>query len=160
MNKIIDTHIKDDILKFKVISDVSITNSSQLIVYVNECSNIKNLYSDDPALQDYVLDSTNSTSSITQIVREGEPEVVTTLYTYEVVITSDIIRQFDSNMKHIKLYCSTENYVSDCIDGVIYDPNTLYEAEIKMLRCYCNTCLDDKQMRKIMVLVFKRQLLE
>ena len=160
MNKIVDANIKDNILKFNVIADVSITNSSQVIVYINECSNIKNLYSDDPKLQDYVFDSTNSAISVTPIVREGEPELVTTVYAYEVSITSDIISSFDSNMKYIKLYCTTENYVNDYIDGIIYDPNTLYEAEIKMLRSYCNTCLDDKQMQKVMILVFKRQLLE
>lgn len=160
MNKIIDANIKDNILKFNIIADVSITNSSQVIVYINECSNIKNLYSDDPKLQDYVFDSTNSAISVTPIVREGEPELVTTVYAYEVSITSDIISSFDSNMKYIKLYCTTENYVNDYIDGIIYDPNTLYEAEIKMLHGYCNTCLDDKQMQKVMILVFKRQLLE
>lgn len=160
MNKIVDANIKDNILKFNIIADISITNSSQVIVYMNECSNIKNLYSDDPKLQDYVFDSTNSAISVTPIVREGEPELVTTVYAYEVSITSDIISSFDSNMKYIKLYCTTENYVNDYIDGIIYDPNTLYEAEIKMLRSYCNTCLDDKQMQKVMILVFKRQLLE
>lgn len=160
MNKIVDANIKDNILKFNIIADVSITNSSQVIVYINECSNIKNLYSDDPKLQDYVFDSTNSAISVTPIVREGEPELVTTVYAYEVSITSDIISSFDSNMKYIKLYCTTENYVNDYIDGIIYDPNTLYEAEIKMLRSYCNTCLDGKQMQKVMILVFKRQLLE
>lgn len=160
MNKIVDANIKDNILKFNIIADVSITNSSQVIVYINECSNIKNLYSDDPKLQDYVFDSTNSAISVTPIVREGEPELITTVYAYEVSITSDIISSFDSNMKYIKLYCTTENYVNDYIDGIIYDPNTLYEAEIKMLRSYCNTCLDDKQMQKVMILVFKRQLLE
>lgn len=160
MNKIVDANIKGNVLKFNIIADVSITNSSQVIVYINECSNIKNLYSDDPKLQDYVFDSTNSAISVTPIVREGEPELVTTVYAYEVSITSDIISSFDSNMKYIKLYCTTENYVNDYIDGIIYDPNTLYEAEIKMLRSYCNTCLDDKQMQKVMILVFKRQLLE
>lgn len=160
MNKIVDANIKDNILKFNIIADVSITNSSQVIVYMNECSNIKNLYSDDPKLQDYVFNSTNSAISVTPIVREGEPELVTTVYAYEVSITSDIISSFDSNMKYIKLYCTTENYVNDYIDGIIYDPNTLYEAEIKMLRSYCNICLDDKQMQKVMILVFKRQLLE
>lgn len=160
MNKIVDANIKGNVLKFNIIADVSITNSSQVIAYINECSNIKNLYSDDPKLQDYVFDSTNSAISVTPIVREGEPELVTTVYAYEVSITSDIISSFDSNMKYIKLYCTTENYVNDYIDGIIYDPNTLYEAEIKMLHSYCNTCLDDKQMQKVMILVFKRQLLE
>ena len=102
MNKIVDANIKDNILKFNIIADVSITNSSQVIVYINECSNIKNLYSDDPKLQDYVFDSTNSAISVTPIVREGEPELVTTVYAYEVSITSDIISSFDSNMKYIK----------------------------------------------------------
>ena len=158
MNKIVNANIKDDVLKFEVVSDVSIVGDQiGHTIYVNECSNIDNLYSDDPELQDYVFDSTNSTITVRQIVKEGEPELITTVYNYEVSITSDKISSFDGNMK---MYCTTENYVSDYIDGIVYDPNTLYNAEIKMLHSYCNTCLDDKQMQKIMILVFKRQLLE
>ena len=160
MNKIVDANIKDNVLKFNVIADISIVNSNQIVIYINECSNIKNLYSDDPELQDYVFDTSNSAISVTPIVREGEPELVTTVYAYEVAITSDILKEFDGNMKYIKMYCTTESYANDYIDGIIYDPNTLYTAELKMLHCYCNTCLDDKQMQKIMILVFKRQLLE
>lgn len=160
MNKIVDANIKDNVLKFNVIADVSIVNSNQIVIYINECSNIKNLYSDDPELQDYVFDTSNSAISVTPIVREGEPELVTTVYAYEVAITSDILKEFDGNMKYIKMYCTTESYANDYIDGIIYDPNTLYSAELKMLHGYCSTCLDDKQMQKIMILVFKRQLLE
>lgn len=161
MNKIVNANIKDDVLKFEVVSDVSIVGDQiNHTIYVNECSNIDNLYSDDPELQDYVFDSTNSTITVRQIVKEGEPELITTVYNYEVSITSDKISSFDGNMKYIKMYCTTENYVSDHIDGIVYDPNTLYNAEIKMLHSYCSTCLDDKQMQKIMILVFKRQLLE
>ncbi|QOR56625.1 hypothetical protein [uncultured phage cr52_1] len=161
MNKIVNANIKDDILKFEVVSDVSIVGDLiDHTIYVNECSNIDNLYSDDPELQDYVFDSTNSTITVRLIVKEGEPELVTTVYNYEISITSNKISSFDGNMKYIKMYCTTENYVSDYIDGIVYDPNTLYNAEIKMLHCYCNTCLDDKLMLKIMILVFKRQLLE
>lgn len=161
MNKIVNANIKDDVLKFEVVSDVSIVGDQiGHTIYVNECSNIDNLYSDDPELQDYVFDSTNSTITVRQIVKEGEPELITTVYNYEVSITSDKISSFDGNMKYIKMHCTTENYVSDYIDGIVYDTNTLYNAEIKMLHSYCSTCLDDKQMQKIMILVFKRQLLE
>lgn len=160
MNKIVDVNINEDTLKYKVIADISIVNADNMTVYVDECDNISQFYQDCPDKHDYVFDSENSNITVTQIVRDGDPEVVTTLYTYEVSITSDVIKDFDKNLKYIKMYCTTENFASDYIDGVYYDPITLYDAEVKMLHSYCSTCLDDRQMQKLMLVVFKRQLLE
>lgn len=160
MNKIVDVNINEDTLKYKVIADISIVNADNMTVYVDECDNISQFYQDCPDKHDYVFDSENSTITVTQTVRDGDPEVVTTLYTYEVSITSDIIKDFDKNLKYIKMYCTTENFASDYIDGIYYDPITLYDAEVKMLHSYCSTCLDDRQMQKLMLVVFKRQLLE
>lgn len=160
MNKIVDVNINEDTLKYKVIADISIVNADNMTVYVDECDNISQFYQDCPDKHDYVFDSENSNITVTQTVRDGDPEVVTTLYTYEVSITSDIIKDFDKNLKYIKMYCTTENFASDYIDGVYYDPITLYDAEVKMLHSYCSTCLDDRQMQKLMLVVFKRQLLE
>lgn len=160
MNKIVDVNINEDTLKYKVIADISIVNANNMIVYVDECDNISQFYQDCPDKHDYVFDSENSTITVRQLVTDGEPEQITTIYMYEVLIKSEQINNFDKNLKYIKMYCSTENYVSDCIDGIYYDPITLYDAEVKMLHSYCNTCLDDRQMQKLMLVVFKRQLLE
>ena len=44
--------------------------------------------------------------------------------------------------------------------GIFYDPKALYHAEIRALNKFCDTCMDDKQMQLIVLLTFKRQLLE
>ena len=36
------------------------------------------------------------------------------------------------------------------VEGIMYDPNELYHAEIRMLNTFCDTCLDDKQMQLIL----------
>lgn len=47
-------------------------------------------------------------------------------------------------MKYIKAFVTTEEYANDYADGIFYDPVVLYNAEIKALRNFCSTCLDDK----------------
>lgn len=160
MNKIVEVNITDNIVKYKVIADISILNADSISIYIDECDNISQFYQDNAEFHDYVFDNDNSAITVRQIAQDGEAEEVTTLYTYEVSIISDVIKNFDRNLKYIKMYCTTENYANDYIDGIFYDPVVLYDAEIKMLHGYCSTCLDDKQMQKVMLLVFKRQLLE
>lgn len=158
MNKLVDASIRDSVLKFTVITDSAIINSSQFTVFINECSN-KNIMCDDPNLQDYVLYYNNSVITMNRYTNEDNEEV-TIDYKYVITIESELIKQLDNNLKYIKLYCTTEKNANDYIDGIFYDPEVIYNAEIKSLHCYCSNCLDDKQMQKIMLIVFKRQLLE
>ena len=68
------------------------------------------------------------------------------------------VMAFSASMLLTSCVIQTGGYTET--DGVYYDPNILYNAEIKMLRKYCRTCLDDGQMQLLMLIVFKRQLLE
>lgn len=160
MNKISNVNIKDDTMSFNIYSNISIVNTQELIIYVDECSNINSIYCDNPDNHSYVFDYDNSTFTIREIVNEGESKLVTTEYSYEVTVTSDVISEFDKNMKYIKAFVTTQLYANDYADGIYYDPDVLYNAEIKMLHNHCATCLDDKLMQTIVIVVFKRQLLE
>lgn len=160
MNKIVNVNFKDNAMTFEVTTSISIVNTNDIVLYVDECSNVANIYCDSVENHDYVLDYSNSEFTLKEIVREGEAKEVTTQYVYEISATSDIIETFDKNIKYIKLFCTTERYANDYADGVYYDPDVLYNAEIRVLHNYCSTCLDDKQMQLIMLIVFKRQLLE
>ena len=59
-----------------------------------------------------------------------------------VTVTNDDILELDWNMKYVTLRCFTE------------------QEEIRKLHTHCSTCLDDQTMQNIMLVVFKRQLLE
>ena len=99
------------------------------------------------------------------------------IYTLQ-IITEDptnFLQYLDRNIKYIRISKGISpilfesaitreepnyswNYTK--VEGIMYDPNELYHAEIRMLNTFCDTCLDDKQMQLIMLLTFKRQLLE
>lgn len=147
-------------MTFIVYTDISIVNTNDIILYIDECLNVANLYCDSPDNHNYVLTYNNTEFTFKEVVREGETKEVTTSYTYELSAKSNIITELDKNIKYIKMFCITEDYANDYADGIYYDPNILYNAEVGMLHKYCNTCLDDKQMQLIMLIVFKRQLLE
>lgn len=160
MNKITNVNFKDNTMTFNIYTSMSIVNTNDIVLYVDGCLNVNNLYCDSADNHDYVLNYSNCEFTIKEIVREGEAKEVTTCYVYEVSATSEIISSFDDNIKYIKMFCTTEKYANDYVDGIYYNPNVLYDAEIKVLHNYCSTCLDDKQMQTIMLIVFKRQLLE
>lgn len=147
-------------MTFEVYSTISIVNTNDIVLYIDECLNVANIYCDSPDNHDYVLNYTNCEFTLKEVVSDGEEKEVTTQYAYEISATSDIISKFDTNIKYIKMFCTTERYANDYADGVYYNPNILYNAEIRVLHNYCSTCLDDRQMQTIMLIVFKRQLLE
>lgn len=94
------------------------------------------------------------------------------------IITDDptnFLQYLDKNIKYIRINKgighnvgapvstvdeSNSDWQYTKVEGIMYDPNELYHAEIRMLNTFCDTCLDDKQMQLIMLLTFKRQLLE
>lgn len=145
---------------FNAYTNISLVNTNDIVLYIDECLNIDNIYCENPDNHDYVLNYNNAKISYKEIVREGEEKEVTTIYYYEITVESDVIKELDTNMKYIKMFVTTEYYANDYVDGIYYDSNILYNAEIKMLRKYCQTCLDDRQMQLLMLIVFKRQLLE
>lgn len=160
MNRITNVSIKDNVMSFNIISNISIVNTDELVVYIDECTNIDSIYCDNPDDHNYIFYYDNSKFTLREIVEEGDLKEVTTEYKYEITITSDIILQLDHNIKYIKVFVTTERYANDYADGVYYNPDVLYNAEIGKLHKHCSTCLDDKLMQLIILVVFKRQLLE
>ena len=160
MKTIYDINKVDDTLVFKVSSDIAIINSNDLVIYLDECTNIKNAFCDDLEVHDYVFNYSNSTITLRAIVLEGDEEQTTVTYQYEITVKSDIIKELDGNMKYIKVYVTSTEAANDYVDGIYYDPEVLYNAEIGMLRNYCSTCLDNLQMQRIMLIVHNRQLME
>ena len=153
MSKITNVSINDKVLQFDLSTDELFEgNKAEILVMIDECTNIKNIDSNNIEDHDYLFTSGNSTITITP------SEGASSLHT--VTIVSDTVAEFDGNMKYIRLSFTTGGPVNEYIDGIFFDPMVLYNAEIKMLHSYCSTCLDDKQMHKIMILVFKRQLME
>lgn len=160
MNRITNVKKKDDVLVFSIYSNISIVNTNDIILYVDECDDIDSIYCSSAENHDYVFSYANSMFTLTEIVREGEAKEVTAEYAYEVSVTSDLVAELDNNMKYLKMVVTTERFANDYADGIYYDPKVLYEAELRKLRSFCSTCLDDKQMQLLMLIVFKRQLLE
>lgn len=62
-------------------------------------------------------------------------------------------------MKYVTLRCFTDQEEIH-FHGIYYNPSIVYMAEIRKLHTHCSTCLDDQTMQNIMLVVFKRQLLE
>lgn len=98
--------------------------------------------------------------------------------TLEVKGGSSCISFLDENIKYINIYYVEYQGQDASVDygevepfqirtvhevlasGIFYDPKALYHAEIRALNKFCDTCMDDKQMQLIVLLTFKRQLLE
>lgn len=117
------------------------------------------------------------TPDIQSILNSQDTDNMEYLYTYQ-IITDDptnFLQYLDKNIKYIRISKGigtpllrpniarkepNDNWDYTKVEGIMYDPNELYHAEIRMLNTFCDTCLDDKQMQLIMLLTFKRQLLE
>lgn len=112
-----------------------------MVLYVDEVWNLKNILNDCPA-HNYKFTVTNSRT-----------------YDNQYSVTDDKIVTFDWNMKYLTLVC-TKDHTEYRYFGLYYEPKLVYQAELRKLHSYCQTCLDDRTMQDIMLVVFKRQLLE
>lgn len=122
-------------------------------------------------------------TSITQDVpNQDEDPIEKATYAAEIMLEVkggySCISFLDENIKHINIYHVEYQDQSHSVDygdvepsqirtvhdvlasGIFYDPKALYHAEIRALNKFCDTCMDDKQMQLIVLLTFKRQLLE
>lgn len=160
MKTIFDVEKIDNKLTFKVSSNISIINSNDLVICIDECTNSDNIFCDNLEVHNYVFDYTNSIIDLRRVTLQGDEEQITSLYYYEITIVSDTIQELDGNMKYIKVYITSTSSANDYIDGIYYDPEILYNAELGAIRNYCSTCLDDLQMQTIMLVVHYRQLME
>lgn len=140
MDNLININIESNILKFTLSSDEDIHDYTK-VLYVDEVWNLKSIMNDCP-VHNYRFEVTS------------EPNI-----SNEYTITDDNILRLDWNMKYITLVC-TKDQKEIRFFGVYYEPRIVYQAELRKLHSYCQTCLDDRTMQDIMLVVFKRQLLE
>lgn len=139
MDKLINVQINGNRLSFKVDTDIDLSGYD-VEVYVDEACNLKNILDDIPE-HNYIF-----TEEIT-------------IEDNEVVVTNEEILELDWNIKYITLKCYNENEEIRFYE-VYYNPEIIYTAEIRKLHTKCSTCLDDETMQNLMLIVFKRQLLE
>lgn len=180
---------------FFIRSNVELYFTDEFCITLDECSNIKNIDSEDLNMHDYSISVDGDTwlgdvsehelpsypdgysSQITTYDDPGSDNTREHVYIFKIstVDPSNFLQYLDDNIKYIRILkgvltynpITTESNDDDKpkynytkVEGIMYDPNALYHAEIRMLNTFCDTCLDDKQMQLIMLLTFKRQLLE
>lgn len=140
MDKLTNIQIDGDKLTFKIETEVDLSSYSKE-VYIDEVWNLKNILEDSPI---------HNISFSENITVDSENNVT---------VTNDDILELDWNMKYVTLRCFTEQEEIH-FHGIYYNPSIVYMAEIRKLHTHCSTCLDDHTMQNIMLVVFKRQLLE
>lgn len=74
-------------------------------------------------------------------------------YTYFITIQHESIYDMDDHMKYIKVLSGEKNYI---VEGIYYKSEMIYAAELNHIKFTCNMCLDDKNMKDIVYVVFKR----
>lgn len=140
MNKLINIKIEGNELSFTVDAAVDI-RTYNMEVYIDEVCNLDNILCDNP------------------VHNFGIYENIVVYNQKNITVTDDIILGLDQNMKYITLRCYTEaNEIR--LTGIYYNSQVIYNAEIRKLHNYCSACLDDKNMQNLMLVVFKRQLLD
>ena len=127
-----------------------------------------------------LLGTVNSISK--DVPNQDEDPVEKATFAAEILLEvkggSSCISFLDENIKYINIYEVEYQSQPSSVDygkvepsqirtvhevlasGIFYCPKALYHAEIRALNKFCDTCLDDKQMQLIVLLTFKRQLLE
>ena len=148
MKKLTNTYIDQTAseLSFTIQLTASI-DLNQFIIFVDECDNINNMYSDQSENHSYYFNKHNSNITITDL---GD-------FKYDILIQHDVISDMNDHMKYIKVISGSDNHI---VEGVYYNQVLLFNAELTKIKKTCNMCLDDKSMRLVMHVVFKRQLLE
>lgn len=137
-------------------TDSSIYINDYITVYIDEYDNACNINSDIDSDHDIVV-------AKDAITVEAIPVTSDNLYNfnYKVTLRNDNLYDiFTGTMKHFTLNCNTTNLVKQKIYGIYYDPNLLYDYELKKLKSYCSSCLDDCQLQTVMLITFKLQLME
>lgn len=140
MDNITNIKIDANKLTFEVDYAESLTDY-KLVLYVDEVWNLNNILHDSPA-HNY---------KFTNVTGPDEQGIYT--------VTDDQVLLLDDNMKYFILTCTKDDQQIRFY-GIYYNPTLIYHAEIRKLHSYCQTCLDDRTMQDIMLIVFKRQLLE
>ena len=138
MDKLVNVNIKDNQLTFTVETDSRLSDSI-LEVYIDEVCDIQGAINGEPVgrtvlTENIVIDSDNN-----------------------VTVVDDSISELDFNMKYVTLKSySYQTESATLFHGIYYNPEVIYDAEVRKLNKHCSTCLDDATMQTIMLIVFKR----
>ena len=137
-NVIID--FNNSALSFIVESDI-VTDLASFVVYMDECENVNNIYSDNNDDHNYVFDFENSSITV-----NGN----------EVIIENEVISELSKHLKYVRLHTTDEFNV----EGLYYTPEIIYNNIILNIKKVCQPCLDNKTTQLITYVTFKRQLLD
>lgn len=148
MKKLTNIHIDQNEGKlFFTIQLIATLDENAFMVFVDERDNANNMYSDQSENHSYYYNQYNSEIEIEHI---GD-------FKYNIVITNESIADMNDHIKYIKILSGENNYI---VEGVYYNSVIIFNAELTHIKKVCNMCLDDKTMKLIVHIVFKRQLLE
>ena len=147
--KIIDIEYSNDVIQIQFEYNEQINNVDEMVLLIDECSNVSNVGSNNVEEHDYTLTLDNS---VFNMVYYGK---INNIHRYVITVEQEIISELDEHLKHFTLKINDQTATF-----VYYDARAIYKAQMNKLKCVCNTCLDDRTMQKIMVVTFKQQLLE
>ena len=114
-------------------------------LFVDECVNVKNIYSETDSDHTYCFDANNCEIAISHVIDD----------VYKVTIENEMISDMSNHLKYVSFKTNDID-----VEGIYYSSECVYNAELTHIKQVCNNCLDDKCMQLLMFVVFKRQLLE
>ena len=134
MKKLTNIHI-DQINKklsfsIQLIAEI---DENEFMIFVDECDNMHNMYSDQSEYHCYYF---NRHNSIIKIKDLGE-------FKYDVTIEHEIIADMNDHLKYIKVISGIDNYI---VEGAYYNSTLLFNAELTHIKKVCNMCLDNSTM--------------
>lgn len=121
-------------------------DENRISILMDEYYNVNNLYSDNTIDHSYNFNIDNSDIHVYDLGN----------FKYDVIIEREMIGKLDDNIKYIKVV----NDEDDFAEGIYYNPEVIFNAELQYIKNTCNTCVDDKQMQLLVHVIFKKQLLE
>lgn len=122
-------------------------DDTQFMVFVDERDNMNNMYSDQSENHSYYFNTYNSEVEMVSIGN----------HKYDITIKHDVIEDMDDHIKYIKILSGANNFI---VEGIYYNPEIIFYAELTHIKKVCNMCLDDKTMKLMVLVVFKRQLFD
>lgn len=145
------------VLEFTLHTQDEFATGYLTVIYIDEANNYRNIYSEDEELHNYAIHAHDDDVIITF----GSAHETATEYEIPVTVTASVIKKMNLSMKHIWMIEKEEDNATNVEGtGIFYDPSFVYDCEMHKLNSYCSTCLSDQQMQRIMLITFKKQILD
>lgn len=129
------------------IQSIKKTNDDSVVITLDGQYNITKVYLDDISNMDNIYSADSEAHTYSQ--------VVTGNISFIEIENLSKISGIDSNKFVVSVYDATG---SDTV--FYYDEDQLYYREIDLLTSYCNTCLDKQQKERILLFSVKKDLLD